>query len=172
MARCRGQLRGPPAQGGFGSRITLPLPFPWRHPPESRERPPQVTGWDRGVHDQRRAARGLGSRDRLTQPRAVSGSPGFGRRGPGLRRPGKQKNVRAGTLAPGPRGWPGRPTPIPPQGARTHLARVALHGNAEFRPPVGNSRPLPSAPPPPTAAAYPPPLPTTAPGGGAGPGVT
>lgn len=33
----------------------LPLPFPQRHPPESRERPFQATGWDVGANDQRGA---------------------------------------------------------------------------------------------------------------------
>lgn len=113
MARCRGQLRGPLAQGGFGSRITLPLPFPRRHPPESRERPPQVTGWDRGVHDQRRAARGLRSRDRLTRPRAVSGSPGFGRRGPrppASREAEERQGRNSGSQAAG-EAWASHPDP-------------------------------------------------------------
>lgn len=137
-----GQLRGPPAQRGFGSPITLPLTFPRRHPPESRERAPQVPGWDRGVQDQRRAARGLGSRDRLTQLRAVSGSPGFGRRGPrppASREAEEREGRNSGSQA---AGRPGRPTRIPQQGARTHLARVSLHGtrtvpasSREFPPP-------------------------------------
>lgn len=137
-----GQLRGPPAQSGFGSRITLPLAFPRRHPPESRERRPQVPGRDRGLHDQRRAARGPGSRDRLTQPRAVSGSPGFGRRGPrppAAREAEEREGRSSGSQA---AGRPGRPARIPLQGARTHLARVSLHGtrtvpasSREFPPP-------------------------------------
>lgn len=129
----------------FGCWIALPPRFPAPSSTKAESdcfRPPDGTP-RRGP--KKRGPRGLGSRNRLTQPRAVSGSPGSARQGPRPPASGSRRMGEPGLWLLGPGGPGGRPGCCPGQPALT--SRGSLYSSsAKFRPGVGNSRPLPIAP--------------------------